>query len=137
MRSFPPNYLVPSPNTMSRSSEPFRSSRPPSRASVAATFLVFVLTLSAGTPGFAQNPAPAVENVYFSGNLPLSGDTFGLGDAVTANVTFSKPVVVTGDPGQSVAFVLVGTISRAHVFRHVSRRFYRMQDPGPARPGVP
>ena len=32
-----------------------------------------------------------------SGNLPLSGDTFGLGDAVTANVTFSKPVVVTGD----------------------------------------
>ena len=35
------------------------------------------------------------------------------------------------DPGQPVAFVQVGTIQSAHVFRHVSRRFYRMQDPGP------
>ena len=96
MRSFPPNYLVPSPNTMSRNSEPFRSSRPPSRASVAATFLVFVLTLSAGTPGFAQNPAPAVKNVYFA-NSPLSGDTFGPGEEVRAQVAFSKPMVVTGD----------------------------------------
>ena len=41
------------------------------------------------------------------------------------------------DPGQPVALVWVGTIKSAHVFRHVSRRFYRMQDPGPARPGVP
>ena len=37
----------------------------------------------------------------------------------------------TLDPGQPVALVWVGTISSAHVFRHVSRRFYRMQDPGP------
>ena len=35
------------------------------------------------------------------------------------------------DPGQPVAFVRVGTISGAHVFRQVSRRFYKMQDPGP------
>ena len=32
---------------------------------------------------------------------------------------------------QPVAGVEVGTISSAHVFRHVSRRFYIMQDPGP------
>ena len=96
MRSFPPNYLVPSPNTMSRNSEPFRSSRPPSRASVAATFLVFVLTLSAGTPGFAQNPAPAVEDVIIHG--PLNPDTYGPGEQVDAFVTFSEPVVVTGEP---------------------------------------
>ena len=80
MRAFPPNYLVPSPNTMSRSSEPFRPSRPPSRASVAATFLVFLLTLSAGTPGFAQNPAPAVEDLYFIS--PPAGGVHILGNVV-------------------------------------------------------
>ena len=33
--------------------------------------------------------------------------------------------------GQPAAALEVGTISRAHIFRHVSRRSYRMQDPGP------
>ena len=32
--------------------------------------------------------------------------------------------------GQPVAVVRLGTISTAHVFRHVSRRFSKMQDPG-------
>ena len=90
--SLPPNYLVLSP--MSRNSEPCRSSRP----SVAATFLVFMLTLSTGTLGFAQDPDPTVTDVYVSGR-PLSGDTFGPGEEVNAIVVFSKPVVVTGDLG--------------------------------------
>ena len=99
MRSFPPNYLVPSPNTMSRNSEPFRSSRPPSRASVAATFLVFLLTLSAGTPGFAQSDPPlTVTDVYVSSRPFSGGDTFGPSDRVLAAVVFSEPVVVTGEP---------------------------------------
>ena len=96
MRSFPLNYLVPSPNTMSRNSEPFRSSRPPSRASVAATFLVFVLTLSAGTPGFAQNPAPAVEDLYF---ISSSGGVYVLGNVVRVHVRVNRTdFVVTGQP---------------------------------------
>ena len=33
--------------------------------------------------------------------------------------------------GQALAGVEFKTISGAHIFRHVSRRFYRMQDPGP------
>ena len=97
MRSFPPNYLVPSPNTMSRNSEPFRSSRPPSRASVAATFLVFMLTLSAGTPGFAQNPAPAVEDVYLISSP--AGGVYVLGNVVEVHVRVNRmDFVVTGQP---------------------------------------
>ena len=81
---------------MSRSSEPFRSSRPPSRASVAATFLVFVLTLLAGTPGFAQNPAPAVEDLYILS--PPAGGVHILGNVVRVDVRVNRTVVVTGQP---------------------------------------
>ena len=42
-----------------------------------------------------------------------------------------EPPGLGGIPGQPVALVWVGTIQSAHVFRHVSRRFSRMQDPGP------
>ena len=38
-----------------------------------------------------------VTRVHLSSS-PSSGDTFGPGDQVNATVTFSKPVVVTGDP---------------------------------------
>ena len=96
MTTFPPsrrNCLVPSPNILSRNSEPFRSSR----ASVAATFLVLMLTLSTGTPGFAQSdPPPTVTDFVFT-SRPLSGDTFGPDEEVRVILTFSEPVVVTGD----------------------------------------
>ena len=100
MITFPPsrrNFLVSSPNILSRDSEPFRYSRPPSRASVAATFLVFVLTLSAGAPGFAQDPAPGVAFVGLQ-NFPPSGDTYTVGQGVVAHVQFSELVLVTGTP---------------------------------------
>ena len=104
----PPNYLVPSPNILSQNSEPFRSSRPPSRASVAATFLVFMLTLSAGTPGFAQNPAPTITQVG-RGGLPRGGDTVGRGESLVVRANFSEPIYVTGDPQFTIQ---VGTQAR-------------------------
>ena len=126
MRSFPPNYLVPSLNTMSRNSEPFRSSRPPSRASVAATFLVLMLTLSAGTPGFAQDPPPtdAIPTIteVFLGSPRDRGDTFGLGEPILVRVTFSELVDVTGAPQLTIQ---VGTQARqADLHRRLGTAFF-------------
>ena len=93
-----PNYLVPSPNVLSWNSEPFRSSRSPSRASVAATFLVSMLALSAGAPGFAQDPAPAaVEDVYLISSA--ADGVYVLGNVVRVHVRVNRTdFVVTGQP---------------------------------------
>ena len=112
MISRPPlNYLVPSPNVPSWSSEPFRSGR----ASVAATFLVFVLTLSAGTPGFAQNPAPAVEDMYLVSS-PADG-VYVLGNVVEVHVRVNRvDFVVTGQPRVALT---IGADTRYAEFQNI------------------
>ena len=45
----------------------------------------------------AHDPPPTIERVRVY-SLPLSGDTFGADEEIRAQVTFSKPVTVTGNP---------------------------------------
>ena len=81
---------------LSRNCGPFQTGRGPGPNPVGA-ILVSLLTLSAGAVAFAQDPAPAVEDVRLW-SQPLSGDTFDLDESITVRVSFSDPVVVTGNP---------------------------------------
>ncbi len=93
----PPDSLyVSHGDTPNRNTEPIRSRRTPGLTSICAT-LAFLLTLSAGTPVFAQDPAPAIADIRLL-HRPVSGDTFDLGERITALVTFDKQVAVTGNP---------------------------------------
>ena len=84
---------------------------PNGRALACAALFLFLLTLSTGTPGFAQDPAPAVTRIYL--DPPLSGDTYVLGERVVAWVEFDREVVRTGQP---TLMLQIGDRARSAVF---------------------
>ena len=73
---------------------PFRHTR--RRGSVAAAFLVFLFTLSAGVLTSAQNPASAVEAVNL-GEPPPDG-VHVRGSRIVVDVPLDRFVVITGQP---------------------------------------
>ena len=82
-----------------------------------------MLTLSAGTPAFAQNPALAVAFVGLQ-NFPPSGDTYTVGQEVVAHVEFSALVLVTGTPR---LVLLIGDQTRSADFLGTSGEWARFR----------